>query len=75
MTTKCLNARQARWTEFLSRFHFLIRYRPGEENTLADALTRRETPDSILSKKDQIRTQILLKPEWLEEGPYLSRYN
>ena len=68
MTTKRLNARQARWTEFLSRFHFLIRYRPGKENTLADALTRRETSDSILSNKDQIRTQILLKPEWLEEG-------
>jgi hypothetical protein len=42
MTTKKLNARQARWGEFLSRFYFIIRYRPGKENTLADALTRRE---------------------------------
>ena len=29
MTTKKLNARQARWAEFLSRFYFLICYRPG----------------------------------------------
>ena len=43
MTTKKLNARQARWAEFLSRFYFLIKYRPGKQNTLADALTRRET--------------------------------
>ena len=41
MTTKKLNARQARWAEFLSRFYFLIRYRPVRENTLADALISR----------------------------------
>lgn len=29
MITKKLNARQARWAEFLSRFYFLIKYRPG----------------------------------------------
>ena len=40
MTTKKLNARQARWAEFLSRFYFLIKYRPGRQNTLADALSR-----------------------------------
>jgi hypothetical protein len=40
MTTKKLNARQARWAEFLSRFYFLIRYRPGKKNTLANALVR-----------------------------------
>jgi hypothetical protein len=27
MTTKMLNSRQAKWAEFLTRFHFLIRYR------------------------------------------------
>ena len=40
MMTKKLNARQARWAEFLSRFYFLIKYRPGRQNTLADALSR-----------------------------------
>jgi transposase InsO family protein len=68
MTTKKLNARQARWAEFLSRFYFLIRYRPGKENTLADTLTRQ---DDLMQSQTQARgkhrTQVLLKPEWLEE--------
>lgn len=64
MTTKKLNARQARWAEFLSRFYFLIRYRPGRENTLADALSR---PMTEVQKKDEYRRQILLKPESIEQ--------
>jgi transposase InsO family protein len=63
MTTKKLNARQARWAEFLPQFHFLIRYRPGKENTLADALTRKDEPTMKTH-----RTIQLLRPEWLEEG-------
>jgi len=63
MTTKKLNARQARWAEFLSRFYFLIRYRPGKQNTLADALSRPEKTDL---KMDNHRMQILLKPESLD---------
>ena len=59
MTTKKLNARQARWADFLSRFHFRIRYRPGKENTLADALSRPETSTS----RNDYRMQTLLKPE------------
>jgi len=42
MTTKALNARQARWCEFLEEYHFVLRYRPGKANVLADTLTRRE---------------------------------
>ena len=63
MTTKKLNARQARWAEFLSRFYFLIKYRPGRQNTLADALSRplkKEDTDS------DHQMQILLKPEQVE---------
>ena len=41
MTTKQLSRRQARWSEFLSRFNFAIQYRPGKLNNRADALTRR----------------------------------
>jgi transposase InsO family protein len=63
MTTKKLNARQARWADFLSRFHFRIRYRPGKENTLADALSR---PETSTSRNDH-RMQTLLKPEMVEE--------
>ncbi|KAH0605690.1 uncharacterized protein H6S33_004912 [Morchella sextelata] len=41
MTTKLLNRRQARWSEFLSRFDFVIQFRPGKQGTKPDALTRR----------------------------------
>jgi hypothetical protein len=60
MTTKRLNARQARWSEILSRYYFIIKYRPGKQNTLADALTRRE---GDISLKGQHREQVLLKSE------------
>lgn len=41
MTTKLLSRRQARWSEFLSRFNFKIVYRPGKKGGKPDALTRR----------------------------------
>ena len=62
MSTKNLNARQARWAEFLSRFYFLIQYRPGRQNTLADALSRPE----IKKNKESSRMQLILKPERLD---------
>lgn len=40
MTAKLLNRRQARWSEFLSRFDF-IAYRTGKQGGKPDALTRR----------------------------------
>ena len=40
-TSKQLNRRQARWSEFLSDFVFQIIYRPGVQGTKPDALTRR----------------------------------
>ena len=40
MTKQKLNARQARWTEFLSRFDIRITYLPGCESRAADALSR-----------------------------------
>jgi hypothetical protein len=42
MTTKNLSARQARWAELLSQYHFKIIYCAGKANQKADALTRRE---------------------------------
>ena len=41
MSTKLLSHRQARWSEFLSRFNFKIVYRPGKAGAKPDALTRR----------------------------------
>jgi hypothetical protein len=39
-TQKSLNRRQARWLEFLSRFQYEVVYVKGDENVVADALTR-----------------------------------
>ena len=41
MTTKQLSRRQARWSEYLSRFNFVIQFRPGRLGAKPDALTRR----------------------------------
>ncbi|KAH5222643.1 hypothetical protein HBI18_040700 [Parastagonospora nodorum] len=41
MSTKQLSRRQARWSLFLSRFNFVIKYRPGIQGTKPDSLTRR----------------------------------
>ena len=40
-TTKVLTRRQARWSEYLSQFNFVIRFRPGRLGTKPDSLTRR----------------------------------
>ena len=40
-----LSRRQARWQEFLAEYDFEIRYVKGEENTVADALSRMPDDD------------------------------
>jgi hypothetical protein len=40
-TTKILTRRQARWSEFLSQFNLVIRFRPGKQGAKPDTLTRR----------------------------------
>lgn len=52
MTTKLLNQRQVRWSEFLSRFNFRIVYRPGKLAVKPDALSRK-AEDQPLSKTDR----------------------
>src|SRR5215469_1347967 len=49
-TTKVLSRRQARWSEFLSAFNLVIRFRPGRLGEKPDALTRRH--DIYLKKGD-----------------------
>ena len=36
-----LNMQQLRWVEFLQEFTFEIKFRPGKENQVADALSQR----------------------------------
>jgi RNase H-like domain found in reverse transcriptase/Reverse transcriptase (RNA-dependent DNA polymerase)/Integrase zinc binding domain/Chromo (CHRromatin Organisation MOdifier) domain len=57
MTTKELNARQARWAEELSAYDFKIEHVKGKENVIADALSRR--PDHKTEDLPNRTTQIL----------------
>lgn len=64
MTTKKLTRRQARWSEFLSRFNFVIQYRPGRLGGKPDALTRRsgDLPKEGDERLQQ-QQQVVLKSE------------
>lgn len=66
MSTKQLTSRQARWAEFLSQFRFIITYRAGKQNTVADALSR--PSELALAQAEQLkyRTKTLLHDSNLE---------
>ena len=65
MTTKALNQRQVRWSEFLSQFDFCIVYRLGHKAVRPDALSRNreDRPDSKDPDDDRVKTRehVLLK--------------
>lgn len=64
MTTRRLSERQVRWAQFLSRFNFELSYRPGRQNTVADALSRRDQdlPKDVKDERFTYRDFQLLKP-------------
>lgn len=64
MSARVLNRRQARWNMSLSRFDFVIFYRPGKQQGLSDALSRRSylVPKAGEAAFDQ-QCVTLLKPE------------
>lgn len=47
LTKPELNKRQAGWLDFIQEFNLEIIYRPGKDNTVADALSRR--PDYVIN--------------------------
>ncbi|KAL0154036.1 hypothetical protein M9458_050695, partial [Cirrhinus mrigala] len=62
-SAKLLNHRQARWALFFSRFDFTVTYRPGSQNTKADALSRQFEPDQPASSSETILpTAIIVAP-------------
>jgi len=71
-TTKLLNQRQVRWSEFLSDFRFQITYRPGKKATIPDALTRMpgDAPRTSDTTDDRIanRLRTLLPPSLWQPG-------
>ncbi|SOV04526.1 uncharacterized protein UDID_17112 [Ustilago sp. UG-2017a] len=70
-TTKQLNHRQARWSELLANFDFVIQYRPGAQAGLPDALTCRSDMRpkdrglSLMQEHNPGNFQTLLKPHQL----------
>ena len=64
MSAQLLHRRQARWNMSLSRFDFVITYRPKKQQGLSDALSRRSylAPKAGEAAFDQQCTT-LLKPE------------
>jgi len=70
MTTKRLSRRQARWSEFLSRFEFRLIYRPGVQGGKPDALTRRSSdlPKGEEDERHQHQNQTVLKLHNLSPG-------
>ncbi|KAI1008118.1 hypothetical protein K3495_g106 [Podosphaera aphanis] len=70
MRTKQSSRRQARWTLFLSQFHFKIIDEPGKNNIVADALSRRrqDLPKDVPDERLTINHQTLLKKNTITEG-------
>ena len=64
-TQKELSSRQARWAEVLAEFDLDIVYRPGKDNKVADALSRRPDHQSmgkmetVVEQKERERGRVL----------------
>uniref|UniRef100_A0A2N9GPC1 Reverse transcriptase domain-containing protein n=1 Tax=Fagus sylvatica TaxID=28930 RepID=A0A2N9GPC1_FAGSY len=64
-----LNQRHARWLEYIETFPYVIRYKQGKENIVADALSRRSSLDGqkkaelVKSLHERVRLQIAQKNE------------
>jgi hypothetical protein len=58
-TQRDLNARQRRWSEFMSEYDFGISYIKGKENVVIDALSRRPRIFSLVTLKVNLREHVL----------------
>ena len=69
-TNKQLTPRHMRWSQFLSRFNFLIRYTPGSKNLRPDALSRKpeDVPLDMEDHRLKARNRKLIDPARFEDG-------
>ncbi|KAI2646964.1 Transposon Tf2-9 polyprotein [Labeo rohita] len=62
-SAKTLNHRQARWALYFTRFRFQVTYRPGSQNTKADALSRVHEPGQPTNPPEPVLpTSIIVAP-------------
>ncbi|GJS67564.1 putative reverse transcriptase domain-containing protein [Tanacetum coccineum] len=60
---KEFNMRQRRWLELLSDYDYDIRYHPGKENVVADALSRKERIEPLQVKAEHPKAiRVLVQP-------------
>jgi len=64
MKAQKLNRRQARWSLYLSRFNFALKYVAGRSMGRADSLSRRVDWAEKVERDNE--NQVMLKEEWLE---------
>lgn len=71
-TQRKLTPKQARWQEFLAEFYFEWLHRPGRENAVADALSRKEVGEYVAAIttvtsdfREKIREESLNDPTFL----------
>lgn len=71
MTTKQLSRRQVRWSEFLSQFDWVVKFRPGKQGGKPDALTRRsqDLPKNESDERLQYQHKAIITPANLEAAP------
>ncbi|KAG8503286.1 hypothetical protein CXB51_001235 [Gossypium anomalum] len=63
-----LNRRHAKWVEYLESFSYVIKYKKGKDNIVADALSRRYTLLSYLDSK--ILGFALLKDAYVNDSDF-----
>ncbi|GMQ12089.1 hypothetical protein CsSME_00054546 [Camellia sinensis var. sinensis] len=57
-TQKKLSPKQARWQDFLAEFDYIMEYKPGKANLVADALSRKAELATIVKLKGELLTLI-----------------
>ena len=68
-TQRDLNARQRRWSEFMSEYDFGISYIKGKENVVGDALSRRPRIFSLIPLRVDLKEKVL--EQLLGDGWYI----